>query len=77
MKLRPLKDYAVGTLQQWFNGYTEIENRDGINTMDKIVIRRYTKDGVVFEVREGPEFLANDSLFVATVKVKRLGKKAS
>lgn len=71
MKLRVLKDYAVGTLQQWFNGYTEIQN----NTMNRIIVRRYIKNGVVFEVREGPEFISNDSLYVATVKVKRLGKR--
>lgn len=72
MKLKALQSYAVGTLQEWFSGYTEIHN----GTMDKIVVRKYLwNKGIVFEVREGPEFLPNDSLFIATVKVKRLGKR--
>jgi hypothetical protein len=74
-----LQDWAIGTLQEWFQGYTDA-SLDTSFMQFKIVVVDNELDkgkGFVFAVREGPQFFPDGELYEVRVKVKKLGKKES
>lgn len=70
-----LQDWAIGTLQEWFQGYTDSSVDTGFMQY-KIVAVKDTPKGFVFAVREGPFFAPDGELYEVKVKVKRLGKES-
>lgn len=75
--LETLRDWAIGTLQEWFQGYTDSSLETGFMQFKIVVVDNEIKkgNGFIFTVREGPFFHEDGELYECRVKVKKLGKK--
>lgn len=74
-----LRDWAIGTLQEWFQGYTDASVDTAFMQFKIVVVDNENKkgNGFIFSVREGPYFAPDGELYEVRVKVKKLGKKES
>ena len=74
VKRKTLHSWAVGTLQEWFEGWTDASLDTGFMQY-KIIHGEYTKRGLIFRLQGGPGVPDPEGLYEVTVKVKKLGKK--
>lgn len=72
-----LRDWAIGTLQEWFQGYTDASLDTGFMQFKIVVVEDELKKGhgFVFTLREGPYYQDDGELYECRVKVKKLRKK--
>jgi len=77
LKRKTLQDWAVGTLAEWFQGYTDASVDTDFMQYKLVIIDDNVKNGFLFEVREGPYFSGDipPELYVATVKVRKYKSK--
>jgi hypothetical protein len=73
VKRRTLLSWAVGTLQEWFEGWTDA-SLDTNFMQYKIVHEEYTKRGLIFRLQTGPGNTEPEpeEVYEIIVKVKRL-----
>lgn len=73
VKRKTLLSWAVGTLQEWFEGWTDA-SLDTNFMQYKIVHHEYTKRGLIFGLRTGPgnPEPEPEELYEIIVKVKRI-----
>ena len=75
VKRRTLLSWAVGTLQEWFDGWTDA-SLDTNFMQYKIVHEEYTKRGLIFRLQNGPGNYEPDpeEVYEVIVKIKRLDR---
>jgi hypothetical protein len=73
VKRKTLMNWAVGTLQEWFEGWTDASLDTGFMQY-KIVHEEYTKRGLIFRLQGGPGEPDPEGVYEITVKVRKLGK---
>lgn len=73
VKRRTLLSWAVGTLQEWFEGWTDA-SLDTDFMQYKIVHEEYTKRGLIFRLEGGYGAPDPDGVYEVIVKVRRLDR---
>lgn len=71
---KTLRDWAIGTLQEWFQGYTDASVDTGFMQFKIVVVDNELDKGhgFVFSLREGPYFHEEGELYECRVKVKKV-----
>ena len=71
VKRKTLHSWAVGTLQEWLEGWTDASLDTGFMQY-KICHDEYTKRGLIFHLEGGPGVPDPEGVYEVIVKVKRL-----